>query len=333
MNRGTCVALALVPICLAACGCRDAADSRASDSGRDAPRQYPYNVVCTVGMVSDMVRHVAGDKAAVEGLIGEGVDPHLFQASRSDILKLTQADFIFYNGLLLEGKMTDALIAVGRRRPVHAVTTDLEPGKLLEPPEFAGHADPHVWMDPLLWKACAAAAATALGEFDPPNADVYRENAAAYARQLDKLHEFAAAALATIPEESRVLVTAHDAFNYFARRYGLEVRGIQGISTESEAGIKDINDLVDLLVDRKVRAVFVESSVSDKNVRALVEGAAARNHPVRIGGTLYSDAMGPPGTYEGTYIGMIDHNVTTIVKALGGKVAPGGMQGKLRSGE
>lgn len=301
------------------------------DSSEKKGPQYPYKVTCTVGMVADIVRQVAGDKAAVEGIIGEGVDPHLYQATRADVGKLLGADVVFYSGLMLEGKMSDALIKVGRKRPVFAVTELLDESLLLEPPEFQGHFDPHLWMDASLWKKCTEMVAESLGQFDAPNAATYRASYERYAKELDALHEYAKKSIATIPRPQRVLVTAHDAFNYFARAYDIEVRGIQGISTESEAGIADINRLVQMLVDRKIKAVFVESSVSDKNVRALCEGAASRGHTVAIGGTLFSDAMGKTGTYEGTYIGMIDHNVTIITRALGGQAPPRGMQGKLKA--
>ena len=297
------------------------------------PDKYPYKITCTVGMVTDIARNVAGEKAAAVGIIGEGVDPHLYSATRSDIAKLLRADVVFYSGLMLEGKMTDALIKVGRKRPVYAVTELLDEKRLLSPREFLGHHDPHVWMDASLWKQCAERVATMLGEFDPPNKGLYRSNYLRYAEELDRLHEYARKIAATVPAERRVLITAHDAFNYFGRAYGIEVRGIQGISTESEAGIKDINTLVDLIVTRDIRAVFVETSVSEKNVKALIEGAGSRGKTVRIGGRLFSDAMGAAGTYEGTYVGMIDHNVTTIVRALGGEAPIGGLNGKLRSAE
>ncbi len=309
-----------------ACGCTARSEGQAEEKLR-----YPYRVTCTVGMITDIVRQVAGDRAVVEGIIGEGVDPHLYQATRSDIKKLLDADVVFYNGLMLEGKMSDDLVKVGRKRPVHAVTELIDKSLLLAPPEFAGHHDPHVWMDPTLWKKCTEMVAETLGadDFDPANRDYYRANYRAFAEQLDALHAYAQQTLATIPAQSRVLVTAHDAFNYFARAYNLEVRGIQGISTDSEAGLADINRLVELLVQRSVRAVFVESSVPEKNVRALVEGADSRSHAVKIGGTLFSDAMGAAGTYEGTYVGMIDHNVTVIARALGGEAPEKGMSDKL----
>ncbi len=299
-----------------------------AESGR-SPARPPYRAVCTVGMVTDIVRQVAGERAAVEGIIGEGVDPHLYQATRGDVARLLDADIVFYNGLLLEGRMTDALIKVARKRPVFAVTELIDAALLLEPPEFQGHHDPHVWMDVRLWSRCTEQVARTLQEFDPPHADEYLARYRRYARELERLDEYARATLATIPAERRVLVTAHDAFNYFGRAYNVRVAGIQGISTESEAGIADINRLVDLLVQAKIPAVFVETSVSEKNVRALIEGAAARGHSVRIGGSLFSDAMGRPGAYEGTYIGMIDHNVTTIAQALGGSAPPRGMKGLL----
>ncbi len=297
-----------------------------------APKSLPahYNIVTTCGMVTDIVREVAGDKARVTGLMGEGVDPHLYKPTRDDVAKLLKADVVFYSGLMLEGRMTETFLKLARRgTPVFAVTELLDEKSLLEPEEMKGHTDPHVWMDVRAWAEAVKAVAQSLGEADAPNAAHYRQNAARYTALLDKLDKYALRALATVPKERRVLVTAHDAFNYFGRAYGVEVRGIQGISTESEAGVADINKLVDFMVERRIPAIFVESSVSDKNLRALVEGCKARGHPVAIGGTLFSDAMGKAGTYEGTYIGMIDHNVTTVVRALGGQAPEQGLNGRL----
>lgn len=303
-------------------------------SAQSAERKLPspYTIVTTTGMVADVVRAVAGDKARVNGLMGEGVDPHLYKPTRDDIAALLKADVVFYSGLMLEGRMTDAFLRIARRgTPVFAVTELLDEKFLLEPEAFEGHTDPHVWMDVQGWKQAVEVVAGSLGEIDPANAAAYKENAAAYVAQLERLDAYAKQAVASIPEERRVLITAHDAFNYFGRAYGIQVRGIQGISTESEAGVADINRLVDFLVDRKIPAIFVESSVSDKNIRALIEGARSRGHTVRVGGELFSDAMGAPGTYEGTYIGMIDHNVTTIARALGGEAPERGFQGKLKT--
>lgn len=295
------------------------------------PPKVPYKIVCTTGMVTDIVRNVAGERAFVEGIIREGIDPHLYQSTRSDIAKLLKADVIFYSGLMLEGKMADALVKVGRKHPVFAVTELIDESTLLEPPEFAGHHDPHVWMDPVLWRKCAEMVARTLAEFDPAGATIYRKNFASYGESLDELDGYARRVLSSIPEKRRILITAHDAFNYLGRAYGIDVRGIQGISTESEAGIADVNKLVELLVSKNIAAVFVETSVSDKTVHSLIEGAAAQNHTVIIGGNLFSDAMGKPNSYEGTYIGMIDHNVTTITRALGGTAPKQGMSGKLSS--
>ena len=309
----------------------------ASGCGNDrpSPPEAPadaagYTIVCTVGMVTDIVRQVAGERASVEGLMGPGIDPHLYKPTRSDVERLLGADVIFYNGLLLEGRMTDALVrAATAGRKVVAVTELLDEQYLLEPPEFAGHPDPHVWMDPSAWAKAVEVVRDKLSEHDPAGAPAYQANAAACLEEIERLDAYASMVLATVPPSSRVLVTAHDAFNYFGRRYNFEVVGLQGISTESEAGVQDVERLVSLLVDRKVGAVFVESTVSDRSVRALIAGAKARGQPVAIGGKLFSDAMGDQGAYEGTYVGMIDHNVTTIARALGGDAPPGGMQGRL----
>lgn len=318
LRSGSLLLLAALPL---SAGCDKPNEARPA-SGRT-------RITCTVGMINDIVKRIAGDKADVSGIIGEGVDPHLYQATRSDVVALMEADLVFYNGLMLEGKMSDTLVKVAQKKPVEAVTEAIEPNLLLSPPEFAGHHDPHVWMDPSLWKSCARHIARVLSERDVTNKAFYEANLASLVADMDGLNAYAKTAIGTIPDRSRVLITAHDAFNYFSRAFGLEVHGIQGISTDSEAGIADINRLVDLIVARQIKAVFVESSVSDKNVRALIEGAAAKGHTVTIGGTLFSDAMGKPGTYEGTYIGMIDHNVTTITRALGGEAHQTGMNGKL----
>jgi manganese/zinc/iron transport system substrate-binding protein len=289
-----------------------------------------YTIVTTVGMIEDVARHIAGDRAEVIGLMGSGVDPHLYKPTRTDIRRLMDADVIFYNGLLLEGKMADALIrAATSGKKVHAVTELLDEQYLLEPAEFEGLYDPHVWMDPAAWSQTIDVIRDKLIEFDSSGKDEYSNNAEAYRTKLAELDAYAERVLMSVPEQQRVLVTAHDAFNYFGRRFGYDVVGIQGLSTESEAGVRDIENLVDLLVDRNVGAVFVESTVSDRNIKALIAGAKARGHTVVIGGELFSDAMGNADTYEGTYLGMIDHNVTTIARALGGEAPELGMNGKL----
>jgi manganese/zinc/iron transport system substrate-binding protein len=307
---------------IALVGCKPAADR--STAGAQ------HTVVATTGMVADMARGVAADHAAISTLMGEGIDPHLYKPTRSDIEQLLGADIVFYNGLLLEGKMTDALVrAASSGRAVVAVTERIDETTLLEPDEFAGHYDPHVWMDPRTWSSAVDVVRDVLIEQDSSNTDAFTANADAYRAQIAALDAYSEDVLGTVPADRRVLVTAHDAFNYFGRRYGFEVVGIQGLSTESEAGVRDIERLVDLLVSRHIPAVFVESTVSERNIRALIDGARARGHTVVIGGSLFSDAMGASGTYEGTYIGMIDHNVTTIARALGGDAPARGMNGRL----
>lgn len=315
---------------LALIGCGGAVDEGADADAGAVAREGGYTIVTTVGMVTDIVRAVAGDRAEVVGLMGSGVDPHLYKPTRSDVERLLSADVIFYNGLLLEGKMTDSLVrAATAGKKVFAVTELLDERYLLEPEGFHGLYDPHVWMDPAAWAKAVDVVRDKLIEYDPGGEAGYRERAAAYADQLTELDLYAVEVLASVPEPKRVLVTAHDAFNYFGQRFGFEVVGIQGLSTESEAGVRDIERLVDLLVEREIQAVFVESTVSERNINALIAGARARGHSVVIGGELYSDAMGDDGTYEGTYLGMIDRNVTAIARALGGEAPERGRLGRL----
>ena len=286
------------------------------------------DIVATTGMVADIARHVAGDRATVVNIMGEGVDPHVYKPVASDVRRIMGADVVFYNGLKLEGRMGDIFErAAARGRFVRPVAAMVDENFLLEPTDQPGHPDPHVWMDVKAWMAATEAVAIALCQADSEGCESYRSNAAAYIAELAQLDEYVRSVIASIPSGQRVLVTAHDAFNYFGRAYGLEVMGIQGISTESEAGLADVTRLVDVLDERKIPAVFVESSVSDKYVRALIEGAAAQGHQVVVGGELFSDAMGTPESYEGTYIGMIDHNASSVAKALGGVVPKGGLRG------
>ena len=287
-------------------------------------------VLATTGMIADIVAEVGGKRVEVKGLMGAGVDPHLYKPTRSDMAELNRAEVVFYNGLLLEGKMADALIRVaGSGKRVFPVTEILDAKFLLEPEGFDGLYDPHVWMDPQAWIKAVEVVRDKLTEVRPLDRETFAENAKSYIEKLKELDAYAEKVLGTVDVESRVLVTAHDAFNYFGRRYGYEVLGIQGLSTESEAGVLDIEQIVESLVKRKISAVFIESTVSKKNVQALIEGAKARGHEVKIGGELFSDAMGAPGTYKGTYLGMIDHNVTVIARALGGQAPERGKLGNL----
>lgn len=303
-----------------------------TETGAKAPRGYPFKVTATVGMITDIVAQVAGEHAEVEGLIGEGIDPHLYAPSRADVKALREADIIFYNGLMLEGKMADVFTKMARKgKKVYAVTEAVQTSGDFVILDDSDHYDPHIWMDVSGWIRAVEGVRDVLIEFDPSHKDDYSERSAAYLELLGYLDAFARETIGTIPAGQRVLVTAHDAFGYMARAYGLEVRGIQGITTEAKAGLRDVEGLVTFLVERKIPAVFVESSVPRKSVEALIEGAQARGHEVEVGGELFSDAMGQEGTYRGSYVGMIDHNVSTIARALGGTVPEGGFQQWLRS--
>lgn len=277
----------------------------------------PLRVVTTTSMVTDLVRQVAGDRATVDGLMGPGVDPHLYKPAASDIIKLQRADVIFYNGLVLEGKMTDIFTRLARgRKPVYALTEGIDPERLLQPEEFAGHYDPHVWFDVELWSLCVATIVEGLSTADPAGKAHYEQQGEIVRRRLAALHAWAKAKSAELPAEKRVLVTSHDAYNYFGRAYGFTVVGLQGISTATEAGLADVAKLADYIREKRVKAIFVESSVPHATIQRVASDSGAR-----IGGELYSDAMGTPGQMEngydlGTYEGMIKHNLTTIVEAL-----------------
>jgi len=283
-------------------------------------------VVATTGMIADAVREVGGDRVEVRALMGPGVDPHSYRQTRSDIVAMTRADLVLWHGLYLEAQMEDFLEKLSRRQAVVAVAEGLPREVLLAHEEYDDRLDPHVWMDPALWSEVVLAVRDALLEVRPADAETFRENAARFLDELDELDAYAQTVTATVPTDSRVLLTAHDAFGYFGRAFDFEVVGIQGISTQSEAGLGRIRALVDMLVERDVPAVFVESSVSERNIRALMEGTAARGHEVALGGELYSDAMGASDSWEGRYLGMIDHNVTTITRALGGEAPAGGLR-------
>lgn len=287
--------------------------------GLDAPNDGRVQVVCTTGPVAELARHVGGEHVRVVALMGPGVDPHLYQALPADMAQLNTADLVLYNGMHLEGRMADLLRQLGRRRPVFAVTDILRErhrDRLQRLPGTEEEFDPHVWFDVALWSHCADFVAERLAEVDPANAATYHRNAARYQAELHELDAWCRERIATIPEQQRLLVTAHDAFSYFGAAYDIEVRGLQGVSTMDEADLASVNRLVDLLVRRRIQAVFIETSVAERNIRSLVEACAARGHQVRIGGKLYSDAMGPADSPTGTYAGMVRHNVSTIVEAL-----------------
>jgi manganese/zinc/iron transport system substrate-binding protein len=294
-------------------------------AGRAQPARP--TALATTGMVADLVRGVAGEAFQVQTLIGEGVDPHLFRPTRQDVARLLRADALFFNGHRLEGRMNEVLErARGQGRPVLAVAETLPRDRLRPNEDYPDAADPHVWMDPTLWAEAAPAVAATLAQVRTGD---YARGVAETQRRYARLDAYAREVLAPIPRESRVLLTAHDAFAYFGARYGLEVQSIQGLSTEAEASLARIESLVRLIVERRIPAVFAESSVPDRAIRALIEGAGARGQRLAMGGVLFSDSMGRPGTYTGTYEGMMDHNITTIARALGGNPPPRGLNGRL----
>ena len=287
-----------------------------SESGQPDDKNRPLKLVCTTGMIGDAIKTIAGPEAEVVTLMGPGVDPHLYKATQGDLRQLSTADAIFYNGLHLEGKMGEVLEKVARQKPVIAVAEGLPEERLINSSDYASAYDPHIWFDVARWRAAVSYAGEELVALDTTHAPAYRKRLRVYLRQLDSLDRWVRTEVRKIPEPQRVLITAHDAFTYFGEAYEIEVRGLQGISTVSEYGLRDISELVNFITERQIKAVFVESSVPRKSLEAVVEGCARRGHQVEIGGTLYSDAMGAAGTPEGNYPGMVRANVNTIVKAL-----------------
>lgn len=283
-------------------------------SSDTATKTNQIQVTTTTGMIADIVRQVGGRYVEVTELMGPGVDPHLYKASSGDISKLDKADLIFYNGLQLEGKMTEILQQIGKQKPVIAVAEQIDKKKLIS----TGHNqyDPHIWFDVKLWKEAVKQVEQGLIKADPQHQNEYQKQAQEYLEQLQKLDNDTKEQIKLIPKDQRILITAHDAFGYFGRAYGIEVVGLQGLSTASEYGLKDIQKLVDFIVEKKIKAVFIESSVPKKSIEAVVNGAKAKNWQVRIGGELYSDALGSPESHADTYVKMFRSNVDTIVSSL-----------------
>jgi manganese/zinc/iron transport system substrate-binding protein len=275
--------------------------------------------VATTSIVADVVREVGGDYVEVTSLMGPGVDPHLYRASEGDVRRMSGADIVFYSGLHLEGRMGELFAQMGERGvSTVALAEVIDPSMLLRPPEFEGAYDPHVWMDVALWNRVVARVTEALSGLDPEHGDDYASRAALYSARLEALDGYVRGQAQLVPSERRVLVTAHDAFNYFGRAYGFEVRGLQGISTVAEAGTADVQDLTRFVAERRIPALFVETSVSPKSIEAVQAGVRARGFDVAVGGNLFSDALGGAGSGADTYEGMIRHNVNTIVGALKG---------------
>lgn len=300
-------------------GCEKRKETGGDGAGSPRPADLSgrkIRVVATIGMITDIVEQVGGERVQVDGLMGPGVDPHLYKASEGDVTRMAGADIIFYGGLHLEGKMTEVFERIRGKILAVAVTDGIDRALLLRPPEFKGAYDPHVWFDVTLWMKAVERVAETLAQIDPKSGETYRRNARTYLEKLSELHEYVRRRAGSLPPSHRVLITAHDAFNYFGRAYGIEVHGVQGISTVSEAGTADIKTLANLIVEKRIPAVFVETSVPPRTIEAVKEAVRARGFDVKIGGNLYSDAMGNPGTPDGTYIGMVRHNIDTIVSAL-----------------
>jgi manganese/zinc/iron transport system substrate-binding protein len=304
---------------LTACGSGSGAPETTA-AGDPRPDRERILVVCTTGMVGDLVRSIAGEHADVVVLMAAGTDPHLWSPTRSDVPGILDADAVFMNGLMLEGRAGDAFARVETSgRPVVRLAETLPRNDLLTDPANPSSFDPHVWMDPLLWARTAPAAAAALAKAAPEHAADFTANATRFAAECDALDRELRIELAGIPTPQRTLVTAHDAFRYFGRRYDLAVRGIQGISTESEPSLAAIESIVGEMSDAGVGAIFAESTVSDRSVRAIVDGCAARGHEVGVGEALYSDALGPAASDAATWKGMLRHNAKAIASGLGGR--------------
>jgi len=277
----------------------------------------PIKITTTTGMIADLAANIGGDRVEVVSLMGPGVDPHLYKPSAGDIGKLEDADLIFYNGLELEGRMTDLLVKIARAgTPTVPVSENIPEDLLREPPQFQGKFDPHIWFDVTLWQIAAQRVKDELATLDPGSDAAYQANLDAYLTELDELNQYAMDEIQRIPEEQRVLITAHDAFGYFGDQYAIEVNGLQGMSTATEATAGDIQSLAEQIAERRIPAIFVESSVPPATIEAVQAAVRDRGFDVVIGGQLFSDAMGAAGTPEGTYIGMVRHNVDTIVGAL-----------------
>ena len=287
-----------------------------SDNPENTDNNRPL-VVCTTGMLGDALQNLLGEQATVLSLMGPGVDPHLYKATQGDLSKLQDADLIIYNGLYLEGKMAEVMQKLARQKTIIAAAELLPTDKIRYTTENV--TDPHIWFDVALWADMIQLLIPALEKTEMFDSELLRQNGSKFIADLQKLDQWTANEISSIPADKRVLVTAHDAFQYFGLAYNMEVYGLQGLSTLSEFGLRDVSDLVSFLVERKISSIYVESSVSDKAIKAVIEGCKAEGHDVKIGGSLFSDAMGEEGTDKGTYIGMVKHNVNIIVAGLGGQ--------------
>lgn len=304
-------ALALLLFGVTLPGCAPAGSRGEDLSGRS------IRVVATTSMIAELVREVGGTRVEVEGLMGPGVDPHLYKASEGDVARMSRADVIFYNGLHLEGKMAELFEQMGVLSiPTFALADAVPEESLLVSEYFTGNYDPHIWFDASLWKDAALLAAENLSSIDSTSAEAYRANATRYATEIEAADQYVRRQLDVLPEEARILVTSHDAFGYFGRAYDFEVKGLQGLSTAAEAGTADVAELADFVAEHRVPSLFTESSVSPRGIEAVRAAVRARGFEVQMGGTLYGDALGAPGTSAGTYSGMVRSNIDTIISGL-----------------
>ncbi|MEW7280043.1 zinc ABC transporter substrate-binding protein [Aquimarina sp. 2201CG1-2-11] len=278
-------------------------------------KNQKLNVVTTTSMITDLVKNIGRDAIEIQGLMGSGVDPHLYKASEGDVSKLVNADVIFYNGLHLEGKLVEVFEKMQHSKTI-AIGESLDKNILIGSDYFASNYDPHIWFDIRNWKTVTQFVIQKLKELDPKNSTVFETNGKAYLEQLTTLESKLNQTVAALPTEKRILVTAHDAFSYFGEAYDFNVVGLQGLSTATEAGVQDVQKLANFIIEKKVKAIFVESSVPKRTIEALQAAVKSKGHEVTIGGTLFSDALGNAGTSEGTYIGMFEYNVNTIINAL-----------------
>jgi manganese/zinc/iron transport system substrate-binding protein len=310
------ISLAVFLVALAGCG---RSTGQQSETARPDLTDRKLRVVVTTNIIGDLVRQVAGDRVDLTTLMGPGVDPHLYKASEGDVQRMAAADLVLYNGLHLEGKMTEVFAQMEGRSGVTTAAlaeTSVPDSLLISSTEYASNYDPHVWFDVALWRRVTQQTGEILARLDTANAEAYRSNARAYADTLTGLDTSVAERFERVPPAQRVLVTSHDAFRYLGRAYDVEVRGLQGISTTSEAGARDVQNLATFITERRIPAIFVETSVSPRGIQAVREAVRSKGFNVEIGGTLYGDALGNRGTPEGTYTGAVRHNVDTIVRGL-----------------
>ncbi len=277
----------------------------------------PVKVVATTTMIADLLENIGGEKTEINGLMGPGVDPHLYKASENDVQHLFNAEIVFYNGLHLEGKLVDIFERMKQRgKHLYPITDTVNNNDLIPSGEFESNYDPHIWFDISIWKTATKYVTEKLADYDPENKEYYNKNKEKYLAKLDSLQEEITALISQVPEDKRILITAHDAFKYFGKAYDFKVMGIQGISTASEAGVKDIQNLSNIIVKNQIKAIFVETSVPERNIKALQKSVRSKGFKVNVGGQLYSDALGSKSEKTGTYTGMFRHNVETIAKGI-----------------